>query len=401
MIDRELYKGNSEINQVKKLDSVLKQVVKALEEGRSDIYDIAEDCRQQCETLEAALEELIIETAQIIEEVDRCERLEKISRVRLMEVSRNFSAFSENDIKEAYQNAQSKQNKLLELRQQESVLRKRRDEYTLQLKKFEKITYKADACLQNTALAIRVLETNSSRVSDTLEDAYKRQQMTVWKVESMEVQRRKIARELHDGPAQTMASMLLRLDLIEYLINQDSEKSLEEIKNIREMGRESLRDIRNIMFDLKPSAISDQGMVATLEEYFDDYESKYDFTVEFIFFGQEKKHELALEIALFRMVQEAVANVRKHAGVKKALVKMEESPLGLTLVIKDEGRGFNVDEVVNSGQESYGILGMKERAELFGGRVEIISALGVGTQVIVELPAEEEEDYGKDKNIDS
>jgi len=389
------------MNQAKKLDSVLKQVVKALEEGRRNIYDIAEDCRQQCETLKASLEESINETARIVEQVDRCERLEKIARVRLMEVSRNFSAFSENDIKEAYHNAQTKQNELTELRQQESALRKKRDDYTLQLKKFEKITFKADSCLQNTALAIKVLETSSSKVSDTLEDAFKRQQLTVWKVESMEAQRRKIARELHDGPAQTMASMLLRLDLIEYLFTQDLDKTMEEIKNIREMGRESLSDIRHIMYDLKPSAINDLGMVATLQEYFDDYETKYDFTVDFVFFGKEKKHELALEIALFRMVQEAVANVRKHAGVKKALVKMEEVPSGLTLVIKDEGRGFSIEKVMNSGQESYGILGMKERAELFGGRVEIISALGVGTQVIVELPAEGEENNGEDKNIDS
>jgi len=225
--------------------------------------------------------------------------------------------------------------------------------------------------------------------------------MAVWKVESMEAQRRKIARELHDGPAQTMASMLLRLDLIEYLFNQDLDKTMEEIKNIRLMGRDSLSDIRHIMFDLKPSAINDQGMVATLKEYFDDYETKYNFSVDFVFFGKEKKHELALEIALFRLVQEAIANVRKHAGVKKAMVKMEETQSGLTLVIKDEGRGFSIDAVLNSGQESYGILGMKERAELFGGKIEIISALGVGTQVIVELPAEGEEDSGKDKDLNS
>jgi len=395
MMNHELF-NKSEMNQAKKLDSVLKQVLRAMEEGRGDIYDIAEDCRHQCELLKAALEQIVNETAQIVEQVDKCERLEKVSRVRLMEVSRNFSAFSEIDIKEAYHNAQAKQNELLELRQQESVLRKKRDEYTLQLKKFEIITGKADTCLQNTALAIKVLENNSTQMSDALEDVYKKQQLTVWKVESMEAQRRKIARELHDGPAQTMAGMLLRLDLIDYLFKQDLDKTMEEIKNIRQMGRESLSDIRHIMFDLKPSAINELGMAATLKEYFDDYETKYNFTVDFVFFGQEKKHELALEIALFRLVQEAVANVRKHAGVNKALVKMEEMQSGLTLVIKDEGRGFNIDAVMNSGQESYGILGMKERAELFGGKVEIISALGVGTQVIVELPAEGEEVNGKD-----
>ncbi|MDD3364546.1 MAG: sensor histidine kinase [Syntrophomonas sp.] len=391
---------NDEIQQGK-LDAVLRQVLDTLEGGRRDIYDIAEDCHKQCEALRIRLEEAVIETAGLIKQVDKCERLEKMARVRLMEVSRNFRAFSETYIKEAYQTAQALQNELIGLRQQEVYLRKKRDELTLQLKKFEGITNKAEGCLQSTNLALKVLEVNVARVSDTLEDVQRKQQMATWNVESLEAQRRKIARELHDGPAQTMASMLLRLDLVEYLFEQDPELTKEELLNIRGMGRESLSDIRRIMFDLKPSALRELGLVATLAEYFDDYESKYNFTTEFIFFGKERRYELAVEIALFRLVQEAIANVRKHAGVANAMVKMEETPTGLTLVIRDEGRGFDVDEAINSGKDSYGILGMKERAELFGGRMKIISNPGVGTQVIVELPAEREEDSGQNKDINS
>ena len=384
---------NDEIQQGK-LDAVLRQVLENLEGGRRDIYDIAEDCRKQCEALKTRLEEAVIETARLIEQVDKCERLEKMARVRLMEVSRDFRSFSETHIKEAYQTAQALQNELVGFRQQEVYLRKKRDELSLQLKKFESITNKAEGCLQNTNLALKVLEVNVARVSDTLEDVQKKQQMAIWNVESLEGQRRKIARELHDGPAQTMASMLLRLDLVEYLFKQDMEQTREELINIKEMGRESLSDIRRIMFDLKPSALKERGLLATLKEYFYDYESKYNFTIDFVFFGKEKKYELAIEIALFRIVQEAIANVRKHSGVAKAMVKMEETRVGLTLVIKDEGRGFDVDEAVKSENDSYGILGMKERAELFGGRIKIVSNSGGGTQVIVELPAEGEEHSG-------
>lgn len=392
----EIGKYNNDEIQQGRLDSVLQQVLETLEGGRRDIYDIAEDCRKQCEALKTRLEEAIIETAGLIKQVDKCERLEKMARVRLMEVSRNFRAFSESYIKEAYQTAQVLQNELIGLRQQEVYLRKKRDELSLQLKKFEGITNKAEGCLQTTNLALKVLEVNVARVSDTLEDVHRKQQMAIWNVESLEAQRRKIARELHDGPAQTMASMLMRLDLVDYLFKQDPEQTIEELSNIRGMGRESLSDIRRIMFDLKPSALRELGLVATLKEYFDDYESKYNFTIEFVFFGKERKYELAVAIALFRLVQEAIANVRKHAGVAKAMVKMEETPAGLTLVIKDEGLGFDVDEAINSENDSYGILGMKERAELFGGRIKIISNPGVGTQVIVELPAEGEEDSGQD-----
>ena len=397
----EVGKYNNDEIQQEKLESVLRQVLETLAGGRRDIYDIAEDCRKQCEALKIRLEEAVIETAGLIEQVDKCQRLEKMARVRLMEVSRNFRAFSEVYIQEAYQTAQALQNELMGLRQQEVYLRKKRDELSLQLKKFEGITNKADACLQRTTLALKVLEVNVARVSDTMEDVQKKQQMAIWNVESLEAQRRKIARDLHDGPAQIMASILLRLDLVEYLFKQDTERTMEELINIREMGRESLSDIRRIMFDLKPSALKELGLVASLKEYFYDYESKYNFIIDFVFFGKEKKYELGLEIALFRLVQEAISNVRKHSGVAKAMVKMEETRAGLTLVIKDEGRGFDVDEAIKSGNDSYGILGMKERAELFGGRIKIISNSGMGTQVIVELPAEGEEDNGQGKDINS
>ncbi|MDD4802554.1 MAG: sensor histidine kinase [Syntrophomonas sp.] len=395
----EIVKYDHDEIQQERLDSILRQVLGALEGSRQDIYDIAEECRKQCENLQIRLEEAVIEAARLIEKVDKCERLEKMARVRLMEVSRNFRAFSEVYIKEVYQSALTKQNELIELRQQELYLRSKRDELNIQLKKFEAITNKAEGLLHNTTLALKVFEANVVRVSDTLDDVQKKQQITLWNVESLEAQRRKIARELHDGPAQTMASMLLRLDLVEYLFKQDTEKTMAELLNIRDMGRESLNDIRRIMFDLKPSALKDFGLAATLKDYFDDYESKYNFSIELICFGQARRYGLALEIALFRLVQEAIANARKHAGVNKAMVKMEEKGTGLTLVIKDEGWGFNVDEAVNSGKDSYGILGMKERAELFGGRISIISNPGKGTQVIVEIPAEREENNGHDKDI--
>ena len=98
-----------------------------------------------------------------------------------------------------------------------------------------------------------------------------------------------------------------------------------------------------------------------------------------------------MEIGIFRLTQEAITNARKHSGVKRVLVKLENSINGLNLLIKDEGRGFDVEGVMNSKKESYGIIGMKERAELFGGKIQIISKPGEGTKVIVEVPTEGEE----------
>jgi two-component system sensor histidine kinase DegS len=106
-----------------------------------------------------------------------------------------------------------------------------------------------------------------------------------------------------------------------------------------------------------------------------------------------------LEVGLFRLVQEAITNVRKHARVNKALVKMEDSGSTLTLVIKDEGCGFDLEEVEQ--RESYGLLGMQERVRLFGGELQILSQPREGTQIIIKVPLEREADDGQNKGHNS
>jgi two-component system sensor histidine kinase DegS len=310
-----------------------------------------------------------------------------------MEVSRDFKSFAEQDIKDAYMAAQSMQVELLNLRHEEIYIRKQRDAMAQQLKQLKALAAKADKFINNTGLALKILQGNEEKISESVEEVYRKQQVEMWIVQSQESERRKIARELHDGPAQALASALIRLELVDRLDPEDQERVKNETKSIKDMCRESLGDIRRIMFDLRPSLVHEKGLAHTLTAFFNDYEAKYNFNIDFIVFGKEKKYDISLEFALFRLVQEAVTNVRKHAGINKALVKLEDTAGVLTLVIKDEGIGFNAEAVSRASKESYGILGMKERVQLLGGEIEIFSSNGVGTQVIIKVPVE-----GEDKN---
>lgn len=386
------YINDEQPEQLTRLDQVLNQVLATLEHGRDDIFDIAQDCHEIEVNLQTELEEANLQARQVILEVDHFEKLERYARLRLIDVSRDFRSYSQEHIKEAYEQAREMQLKLIDLRQQEVYLRRRRDELTRQIKKFKDIGLKADNFLQSTAIALKILRGNVERINDTIGESYRQQQMVTWIIESQEAERRKIARELHDGPAQSMASILIRLDLIKRLGHQDLKPIYEEIDNVNSMSKETLTDIRRIMFDLKPTLLHENNFSNTLKEYFNDYEAKYNFTIDFLQIGQDKQYNLSLETALFRMVQEAVTNIRKHSGIKRAVVKFEDNGANLTLVVKDEGIGF---EPNNTGdKESYGILGMKERVNLFGGKLDIISAPGAGTQVIIQVPLEGEPRIG-------
>lgn len=377
--------------QLQKLDVVLSQLVSALQQGRNNIFDIAEDCQKHCLYLETEVERINQEVQDTIVMVDKTEKLEKLARLRLVEVSSNFRSFAENDIKQAYTTAQNLQMELANLRQKELFVRKQRDEVLRQLKQFKQIANKADTFLNSTGTALHILQGNVQKISDSVEQAFRKHQIGMWIIQSQESERRRIARDLHDGPAQGIASMLIRLDLIGQLMQGEGERIDQEMASIKEMGRETLTDIRRIMFELKPTLVNDSGLVRTFKDYFNDYEAKYDFDIDFVVFGAEKKYDLTLEIALFRLVQEALTNVRKHAAVNKALVKLEDTGDILTLVIKDNGLGFDTGAVEMEAGESYGIIGMKERVELLGGEIDILSAPGAGTQVIIKVPVEEED----------
>ncbi len=387
--------------QLEQLNGLLNGIVNSLEQGRDDIFDISEECRKQVEQYKVELLEVQMETAKIIEQVDYYTKLEKQARLRLMEVSRNFRAYTEASIKDAYDNAKQLQIKLMEMRNSELYLRKRRDILGLQIKQFEHIVDRADNFLNTTSLALKLLKGNVESISDTIEDFRRKQNMRMWIIESQESERRKIARELHDGPAQSLASALIRLDLINQLWDEGAERIVTELAAVKNMGQESLADIRRLMFDLKPTLVHDEGLTATLQEYFYDYEAKYNFNINYMIFGFRRKYDISLEIALYRLVQEALTNIRKHAGVNEAWVKIEDKGDLLTLLIKDEGEGFALSDVQEK-QESYGILGMRERVELFGGEIDIVSSPGKGTQVIAKVPIMEEAGrYGKGKGNNS
>ncbi len=317
-----------------------------------------------------------------------------------MDVSRNFRSNTETSIKEAYDKAREFQVLLAEARQTELYLRRQRDQLSRQYKKFRDIAKRADNFLDSTAMALKILRGNIEKINESLEESIRRKRMEMWIIESQEAERRRIARDLHDGPAQSLASMIIRLDLIQQLWKEDTRNIYEEIDNVKSMGKETLADIRRIMYDLKPSLFNEDDFSTTLREYLNDYETKYNFNIDFIVMGNHGRYDRSLEIAMFRLLQEAVTNVRKHSGLNHALVKLEDNGSYLSLVIKDEGAGFNLEHV-RENKDSYGILGMIERVKLLGGELEIISSPDSGTQVIVRVPIEGEAANGKNKGLNS
>ena len=369
------------------LEKIVQDVVDTVEQAREDIYSFADDARQECTRLAGELLELKQEASEVISEVEECEQEEKKSRRRLMEVSRDFEKYNEEDIKEAYDTARNMQVRLSILRERERNLTHRRDHMERNLRRIEQMARRAEGMVERVNLTVKMLKGNAEVISEQIEDAFKKQQLGIWIVQAQEEERRKIARELHDGPAQSLANLVMRLSLIERLWDQDQEWVRREVAALTGMVRDNITEVRRVIFDLRPMALDDLGLVPAMKRYLADYKDKHGVEVHFLFFGEERRLPLPVEVGLFRLTQEAVSNVRKHAEVNEALVKLEIAPHLVTVVVKDDGQGFSVNAATGKGR--YGLLGMRERVELFGGDLKIKSRLGHGTQVIVSIPVGE------------
>jgi two-component system, NarL family, sensor histidine kinase DegS len=203
----------------------------------------------------------------------------------------------------------------------------------------------------------------------------------------IEEERMRIARDMHDGPAQSMANLVLQAEILERLLDRNPKQLVTELAEFKNSVRNALEETRQLIFDLRPMTLDDLGLVPTLRKFIKEYGDRYGLATRFNVVGQERRLPGNTEGVLFRIIQEALTNVHKHARAKMAEVTMNLQPNRVTVTIKDDGQGFDVarTEANLHKNKNLGLLSMRERAELEKGTLEIRSQPGRGTEVKVEI----------------
>ena len=198
-------------------------------------------------------------------------------------------------------------------------------------------------------------------------------------VEAQELERRRLARELHDQTGQELTSVLLGLKAVEDA-KTDGERA-EALASVRGQVVETLHDVRRLAVELRPKALDDFGLVAALERLRDTFSEQTGMRVDL-----ESQIDVRLpsdvETALYRIVQEALTNIVKHAQAASVSIVLTRSGRAVTAVIEDDGRGFTP----GGGGDGLGLLGMGERLALLGGKLKIESSPGAGSTIVAEVP---------------
>jgi two-component system sensor histidine kinase DegS len=201
----------------------------------------------------------------------------------------------------------------------------------------------------------------------------------------IEEERMRIARDMHDGPAQSMSNLVLQAEILERLIARDPQMVVNELADFKNGVRSVLDDTRRLIFDLRPMTLDDLGLVPTLRKFVKEFGERGGVHTDLRVVGEETRLAGALEPTLFRIIQEALNNTRKHAQASVVEVVINFQPMQVSAVIRDNGIGMDVaaTEAHLDSTRHLGLISMRERAELEKGRLEIRSQIGKGTEVRV------------------
>ena len=200
-------------------------------------------------------------------------------------------------------------------------------------------------------------------------------------VEAQELERRRLARELHDETGQALTSILLGLKALEERIDDPSSRAATA--ELRELVVSTLQDVRRLAVELRPSALDDFGLVAALERLTASFSEQTGIAVDFQTALADERLPEEVETALYRIVQESLTNVVKHARARRVSILLARKNSAVKAVVEDDGQGFDPAEQADDG---FGLVGMRERLALLGGRLEIESGRGGGTTVAAEVP---------------
>jgi signal transduction histidine kinase len=239
---------------------------------------------------------------------------------------------------------------------------------------------------------VEMLTAVCSQATIALQNAQLYQRLQLEKNRIVEIEenaRKKLARDLHDGPTQSIAAIAMRLNYTRKLLQHDPDKVDNEIAKIEDLARRTTKEIRHMLFTLRPLVLETQGLTAALQQSIQKvHETDSSVTIHLEAVKVEDKIDVNTQGVVYYIIEEAVGNARKHARANNIWVRLKLDPDALIAEVQDDGEGFDVQSVTSAyeSRDSLGLVNMRERAELVNGELALDSAPGKGTLWTLAVP---------------
>jgi two-component system, NarL family, sensor histidine kinase DegS len=323
-----------------------------------------EELQADLEASKGELEETRLMLAQSRQELERLAQRSAAVNTQLQQVQARLDHLPAAEVRAAYEAA-------LEAQQRLFVLRGRLDQMSAEEARLAQLITWLER-LKPLLGAPR--PKTSATAAATLEMA----------VQAQEAERARLARQMHDEPAQALSNFILQTEIALRLFDMDPVKARDELSSIKAAAASAFQKVRDFIFELRPMMLDDLGLGPTLNRYADTVREKTGVEVQVACSGLEHRLAPYQEVMLFRAVQELVSNALKHGGASQVRVQVEASDSEVRVRAENDGKGFDPEAAFEKG---LGLKLLRERVEMLGGEIEITPARGQGMQVSFRMPA--------------
>ncbi|TEU01101.1 MAG: sensor histidine kinase [Anaerolineales bacterium] len=343
----------------------------------SPLEAFLEESHTQLEKVQRGMTEISLLVEQSHGEVEKLAKRNADITGRIHQLQAHFDTVPREDIRTIYDDALDAQQRLFTMRGQLEKLQS--DEEHLQ-------TFS-----DYMARTLQILgEKPDIGVEDEVDELGGSQSVFGQIIQAQEDERRKISRQMHDGPAQVLTNFILQTEIAARLFDTDIELAREELENLKTAANASFVKIRDFIFELRPMMLDDLGLVPTVKRYGEAFKEKTGLDVVVVNTGIERRLESHREVVLFRAIQTLLANVRDHAQATQVKISIDLDEKNARATVEDNGIGFDPEIVETDEYVSRPLNQLRSQIELLGGILEIDSKQGEGARIVVRLSTEDQ-----------
>lgn len=331
---------------------------------------LRDECRNELDQSRRELREigLMIEQSQL--EVTKLQQRNASISAHLQQIQAQFDTMTKGDIRMAYDSALDAQQRLF-------VMRGQLDKLQSDQTHIERYTTILDRIIK----AIEAGNPQGAKQRGLSAMAQTVEMM----IQAQEGERQRLARQMHDGPAQALSNFILQAEIAMRYFDIDQAKAKEELSNVKSTASSTFQKVRDFIFELRPMMLDDLGLAPTLGRYVEAFKEQSGVDIRFISSGMEQRLESYLEVMIFRAIQELLSNAVRHSQATQIKLQIDSNETDVRLTVEDNGKGFDVEMMEEKG--GIGLKVIRDRVEMLGGEMQIHSVIGQGTHIMFQIPA--------------
>ncbi len=348
--------------------------------------DLLAEIETEHEQIQARIREnqqLIVQTQL---EVERLRERNVAISAQLSRVEANFDTIPRPDIKAAYDNALDAKTRLLSMQGQLDKLKGNQEE----LQHIEQLLGRLLAMLRG----VQPDQLAEGGVAAGADDFFGKQsglstKAIISMVEAQEEERQRLARQMHDGPAQSLTNFILQAEICQRLFDRDPARAAEELGNLKTAASETFLKVRDFIFDLRPMMLDDLGLVPTTRRYVEAFQDKTNIEAKLNILGDDHRLPAHIEVMMFRAIQSIMGYARDELDASSMTIVLDVGTTTVKATIEHDGRNFDPDTVFSSAssEDASGLRTLRDRIELVGGSLDVQSAEDELTRYVIMLPA--------------